>query len=99
MVFKKLFWKIYKAITTAQAKLGAEYWVPLSQIYVPEDYRKTCIGRVKYANKVKFYDVHGYCESKIVLNRDFMLIDGYSSYVILRNKEGRNAFVPVYFVD
>lgn len=57
---------------------GYEYWVKLSDIH------KTA----KYKRKWQFYHRNGYCESKIVLNKDFVLVDGYSSYKIYRAAEG-----------
>ena len=74
-----------------------EYWVRLSDINISPQFAVTRIGRDKYKSKWKFYRKHGYCESKIILNKDFLLTDGYSSYKIYRAAEGLDAKVPVYF--
>ena len=74
-----------------------EYWVRLDQIRIKPDFEKTRIGRDKYKAKWKFYREHGYCESKIILDKNFVLQDGYSSYVILGIAEGMDAKVAVMF--
>lgn len=76
---------------------GVEYYVPLNHIYVKKSFRYTRIGDKKYRNKWNFYRRNGYCESKIILNKDFVLLDGYSSYEIYRIAEGEDVKVPVYF--
>ena len=48
-------------------------------------------------SKWDYYREHGEMESKIILNMDFELVDGYTSYIIAE-KEGINK-VPVCFVD
>ena len=79
--------------------VGYEYWVRLSDIHITPQFESTRIRKNKYIKKWQFYRRHGYCESKIVLNKDFELVDGYSSYKILKAAEGLDTRVPVYFVD
>lgn len=52
-----------------------------------------------YERNHKFYRKHGYCESPILLTRDWVLVDGYSSYVIYKIAEGKDAKVHVCFVN
>lgn len=78
---------------------GYEYWVKLSDIHIIPSFRKSRINPDKYKRKWQFYHRNGYCESKIVLNKDFVLVDGYSSYKIYRAAEGEDCKVPVWFVD
>ena len=47
--------------------------------------------------KWSYYRNTGEFESPIILNRDFVLIDGYTSYIIAKKLEIDK--VPVYFVD
>lgn len=75
-----------------------EYWVYLNNIKIKPSFKAKLIGKNKYKNKWDFYRRNGYCESKIILDKDFTLLDGYSSYKIYRAAEGINAKVPVYFV-
>lgn len=76
-----------------------EYWIRLDQIHIQKKFKRNLINKDKYDKKWKFYREHGYCESKIILDQDFTLIDGYSSYKIYRAAEGKDAKVPVYFVN
>lgn len=45
----------------------------------------------------KYFEENGKFESKILLNRDFELVDGYTSYFIAKLKGMK--YVDVYFVD
>lgn len=78
---------------------GYEYWVKLSDIHITPQFRWSRIKSAKYKSKWQFYHRNGYCESKIVLNKDFELVDGLSSYRIYRAAEGIDCKVPVWFVD
>jgi len=69
-------------------KPGREYRVKLSDIHITQQFARTKICKDKYKRKWQFYHRNGYCESKIVLNKDFKLLDGYSSYKIYRAAEG-----------
>ena len=75
---------------------GYEYWVRLDAIKVPEDFKKTRIGENKWNHKMGYWLRTGNFESMILLDRDFNLVDGYSSYKIAYLK-GIDK-VPVYFV-
>lgn len=76
---------------------GYEYWVYTKEIKVNPEWRKTKIGRAKFQRKLQYWYRTGEFESKILLDRDFNLLDGYSSVRIAEIK-GINK-VPVYFVD
>lgn len=80
-------------------ELNMEYWVSLSEIKIQPSFKLTLIGKEKYKRKWRFYRRNGYCESPILLTRDWVLVDGYSSYVIYKIAEGKDAKIPVYFVD
>lgn len=76
---------------------GYEYWVYTKQIKVNPDWRKTRIGAIKFEQKLKYWYRTGEFESRILLDKDFNLLDGYSSVRIAEIK-GIDK-VPVYFVD
>ena len=76
---------------------GYEYWVYTKDIKVNPEWRKTKIGKVKFQRKLMYWCRTGEFESRILLDRDFNLLDGYSS-VVIAEKKGINK-VPVYFVD
>lgn len=74
-----------------------EYWVYTKEIKVDPAWRKTRIGKEKFDRKMRYYHRTGEFESKILLDRDFNLLDGYSS---LRIAEIHGIDkVPVYFVS
>ena len=74
-----------------------EYWVYTKDIKVPSDWRKTKIGQRKFGRKLRYWYKTGKFESKILLDRDFNLIDGYSSVRIAEIKNLSK--IPVYFVN
>ena len=76
---------------------GYEYWVRLDEIKIPEEFKSTRIGAKKWYHKMTYYLKTGTFESKIVLDKNFNLLDGYSS-VKLALLMGVDR-VPVYFVD
>ena len=76
---------------------GTEYLVNIKDIKIPDNFKKTRIGKEKFQRKLRFFHEHGFCQSKIVLDKDFMLKDGYTSYQISRRFYGNYARVPVYF--
>ena len=77
--------------------LGYEYWVYTKDIKVPESYKHTRIGTKKWNHKMGYWLKTGKFESDILIDRDFNLVDGYSSMKIAYLK-GIDK-VPVYFVD
>lgn len=85
---KRLFGK-YKA--------GYEYWVNLKDIKVPTYFKLTRIGTKKWNHKIGYWLRTGEFESVILLDKDFNLVDGFSSVKIAYLKGIER--VPVYFVD
>jgi len=78
---------------------GHEYWVKLSDIHITPQFRKSRINPDKYKKKWQFYCRNGYCESRIVLNMDFVLTNGYSSYKICQAAEGKDCKALVWFAE
>ena len=78
-------------------KTGHEYWVYTKEIKVNPKWRKTRIGNVKFKRKLQYWYCTGEFESKIILDKDFNLLDGYSSVRIAEIKGIEK--VPVYFAD
>jgi len=78
-------------------KPKTEYWININQIHVNPAWRQTKIGSKKFRRKMKYWYRTGEFESKIILDKDFNLIDGYSSVRIAEIKGIIK--LPVYFVD
>lgn len=76
---------------------GYEYWVYTKDIKVPAYYKHTKVGENKWKHKLDYWHNTGEFESKILINRDFKLVDGYSSLKIAYINGVEK--VPVYFVD
>lgn len=74
---------------------GYEYWVPTDQIVITPEFARTRIGERKWRRKKRYFYRTGQFESKIILSRDFVLTDGYSSYKLAKYV-GLDK-VPVYF--
>ena len=74
---------------------GYEYWIRIEQIKVPKYMKHSKIKEEKYKRKWKHFRETGELESKIILDKDFNLLDGYSSYKIATKAE--LGIVPVYF--
>ena len=75
--------------------IGYEYWVYTKDIKVNPEWRETKIGRIKFQKKLQYWYRTGEFESRILLDRNFNLLDGYSSVQIAEIK-GIDK-VPVYF--
>lgn len=73
------------------------YEVKVSDIIIPEEFKATKPRFKKMIQKREFYRKNDRFESKIVLNKDFLLIDGYTSYIIA--KENGMKYVEGYFVN
>ena len=76
---------------------GCEYWVYLRDIKISPEFERTSPRFKKMGEKWSYYRNTGEFKSPIILNRDFVLIDGYTSYIIAKKSEMDK--VPVYFVD
>ena len=76
---------------------GYEYWVYTKDIKVPKSYKCTKIGTEKWNHKMGYWLRTGEFESDILIDKDFNLVDGFSSMKIAHLK-GIDK-VPVYFVD
>lgn len=78
-------------------KPGKEYWVNIDRIHISEDFEKHHPRSEKLTAKWRYYLVTGKFESKIVLNRNFELVDGFTSFLIAKRMDlGK---VPVWFGD
>ena len=76
---------------------GEPYKVKVSDIIIPEEFTATKPRLKKMIQKREFYRKNNRFESKIVLSRDFLLIDGYTSYLLA--KENGMKYVEAYFVN
>ena len=76
---------------------GYEYWIYTKDIKVPRYYKLTKIGTKKWNHKMGYWLRTGKFESDILIDRNFNLVDGFSSIKIAHIKNIDK--VPVYFVD
>ena len=76
---------------------GYQYWVYLDEIKIPEDFKKTPPKFEKLSKKFDYFMERGELQSKIILTKDFTLVDGYTS-VIVAEAYGIEK-VPVWFIE
>ena len=76
---------------------GYEYWVYLRDIKISPEFEKAPPKIKKMCEKWSYYKNTGEFESPIILNRDCVLIGGYTSYIIAKKSEMDK--VPVHFMD
>ena len=89
---------IRKIITTLGLhNPGESYKVEVSDIIVPTEFKESPPRFKKMKHKREYFRRNDKFESKIVLNKDFLLIDGYTSYLLA--KENGMKHVEAYFVD
>lgn len=77
-------------------KRGKVYWVKVSKIKIPEAFDKSKIRPEKWKMKLEYFYETGELQSRIFLNKDYLLVDGYTSYKIAK-KFGIKK-VPVEFI-
>ncbi len=78
-------------------KNGSKCWVNVGEIKVNPEWRKTRIGKAKFRRKLDYWYLTGEFQSDIILDKDFNLLDGYSSVRIAETRGVSK--VPVYFAD
>ena len=76
---------------------GCEYWLDLKDIDIPINFLRQHPRQEKMKQKWAYYRQTGEFESPILLNRNFELVDGYTSYIIAKTENLHK--VPVYFMD
>lgn len=78
-------------------EVGYEYWVNTKDIIVPDYYKKISANSKKWKHKLDYWQKTGNFKLPIKINKDFVLVDGFSSVKIayLNNIEK----VPVYFIN
>lgn len=77
-------------------RTGVEYWIPIKDIVITYDFQLKSPHPSKFWKKVYCFKKYGIM-SKIKLNKDFELVDGYCSYLICKMNDMEK--VPVWFVD
>lgn len=73
-----------------------EYWIDIRRIIISPEFKAQRIGQHKWERKLKFFLRTGQFQSQILLDMDFTLVDGYSTYLIARKFHVGK--VPVQFV-
>ena len=78
-------------------KTGRVYWVSVEKIKVPQEFSMTPPKSKKMESKWEYYRKTGKLQSSILLTRNYVLVDGYTSYIIAC--EAEMGKIPVQFVD
>lgn len=77
-------------------RTNIEYWIPIGNITISQEFQLSKPNFNKICRKDKIFKKTGKM-SKIMLNKDFVLTDGYISYLLYKSY-GMDK-VPVYFED
>ena len=93
----EMMFKFIRRLLSKRYKTGIEYYVYIRDINVDHEWRKTDIGKLKLEKKASYWRRTGEFQSKVILDRDFNLIDGYSTIRIAEMYDIPK--VPAYFVD
>ena len=78
-------------------EVGCEYFSPLKDIIIPPSYKHTKIEQEKWLHKLHYWENTGNFESPILIDKDFRLVDGFSSCKIAFTHGIE--IVPVRFVS
>ncbi len=92
----KMF-KFIRRLLSKRYKTGIEYYVYIRDINVDPEWRKTDIGKLKLEKKASYWRRTGRFQSKVLLDHDFNLLDGFSTLRIAEMYDIPK--IPVYFVD
>lgn len=65
-------------------KPGNEYWIDISKIHITDEFAAKKVGWKKLQRKRDYFRNTGEFESKVILNNDFVLVDGYSTYCLAK---------------
>lgn len=76
---------------------GYEYRFPVDRVVITPEFKRTRIGKRKWNQKKEYYLRTGKFESQVVLTKDFVLLDGYSTYKLAK-RYGVNK-IPVIFEE
>lgn len=57
--------------------------INVENIRIKENYHKAGVSTKKMQRKDNFYKLNGYFEDRIILNKNNVLLDGYSTYLLL----------------
>lgn len=77
-MFEKLLMKV------GYYKPGKEYWIDFSQVHITDEFAAKKVGWKKMQRKRDYFRNTGKFESKVVLNKDFVLVNGYSTYCLVK---------------
>lgn len=72
-----------------------EYWIPIKDIKISKEFQEHPVSIKKLVSKEKYYRINGTFKDRIILDKNFVLVDGYSTYTLTRNM--KFSTVPVYF--
>ena len=83
--------------------MGKSIWktrmvnICIEKIKIPQEFRQTPPNSKKMEKKWEYYRKTGKLQSPILLTRDYVLVDGYTSYIIAYETD--MGVAPVQFID
>lgn len=89
--------KLLDILKNRMSKEIYTYSVRLKEIKIPYEFEQHKPNQIKMQRKWDYYRLNNELQSQIVINRDFVLVDGYTSYLIAKAEGIRK--VDVIFAD
>ena len=89
--------RLIRKLLRKRYKTGCEYWIYTKDIHIDPSWRQHDVGENKMQRKISYWRRTGEFQSKVFLDRDFNLLDGYSTFRIAEIYDIPK--IPVYFVD
>lgn len=82
-----------KLLFDIKYKSNKTYSIPLKKIKIQKSFLMSSIRPKKWEAKLQYYKSHHCFQSEIILNENFVLIDGYSSYLIAKKYGYKKVYV------
>lgn len=87
---------IFRKIFRMRYRTGKEYMFSIDEIIITPQFKAARPRHEKWIAKNKYFKEHGKFETPVTLTRDFVLIDGYCTYLICK-KNGTKC--PCIFIS
>lgn len=90
-----LIFKFIEKLFSKNKVEGIKYTIDTKEIIISQDFKEKRVRGIKLSKKFAFFDKYGRFESKIILDENYVLLDGYTSWIIAQTYKIKR--VPVFF--
>ena len=96
IITDKTHYKLSCSLAYQNVPRETERFVPISIVKIREEFAKTKVKKEKMNDRRKYIEVNGMLDKPLILNKDNILVDGYSRYIIA--KKFHLGDVPVKYI-